>query len=107
MDDTEEEYAYQTAVSIGGHVFKGILYDQGPDHHHHPQGTSNYMVRGESSYVYHDSVDVRDPLHNLSAGPSTASTSSLVGGYLDPSMYPVPLSSYMNPGTQFFPNPRP
>ncbi|KAK8506612.1 hypothetical protein V6N13_103388 [Hibiscus sabdariffa] len=26
----EEQYAYQTAVNIGGHVFKGILYDQGP-----------------------------------------------------------------------------
>ncbi|KAJ0962198.1 hypothetical protein J5N97_030026 [Dioscorea zingiberensis] len=31
MDDAEDEFAYQTAVHIGGHVFKGILYDQGPD----------------------------------------------------------------------------
>ncbi|KAL4186718.1 hypothetical protein AMTRI_Chr09g35440 [Amborella trichopoda] len=27
----EEEYAYQTAVAIGGRVFKGVLYDRGPD----------------------------------------------------------------------------
>ncbi|CAN8292354.1 unnamed protein product [Cochlearia groenlandica] len=29
-DEDDEDYAYQTTVSIGGHVFKGILYDQGP-----------------------------------------------------------------------------
>ncbi|VVB08506.1 unnamed protein product [Arabis nemorensis] len=31
MDDGKEQYAYQTTVKIGGHVFKGILHDQGPD----------------------------------------------------------------------------
>ncbi|CAN1173248.1 Protein SHORT INTERNODES, partial [Linum perenne] len=29
QDDKSYEYAYRTAVSIGGHLFKGILYDQG------------------------------------------------------------------------------
>ena len=33
MDDADEHYAYQTALNIGGHVFRGILYDQGPDGH--------------------------------------------------------------------------
>ncbi|KAH0875884.1 hypothetical protein HID58_073246 [Brassica napus] len=28
IDDEDKEYAYQTAVNIGGYVFKGILYDQ-------------------------------------------------------------------------------
>ena len=31
LADRQHEYAYQTVVEIGGHVFKGILYDQGPD----------------------------------------------------------------------------
>ncbi|KAE8704496.1 Protein SHI RELATED SEQUENCE 3 [Hibiscus syriacus] len=32
VDDLDEnQYAYQTAVNIAGHVFKGILYDQGPE----------------------------------------------------------------------------
>lgn len=31
MGGEEEQYAYQTAVNIAGHIFKGILYDQGPD----------------------------------------------------------------------------
>ncbi|KAI5677341.1 hypothetical protein M9H77_08291 [Catharanthus roseus] len=29
VDDGEDEYAYQAMVRIGGHVFKGFLYDQG------------------------------------------------------------------------------
>ncbi|XP_047324310.1 protein LATERAL ROOT PRIMORDIUM 1-like [Impatiens glandulifera] len=29
MDDGDDEYAYQAVVKIGGHVFKGFLYDQG------------------------------------------------------------------------------
>ncbi|XP_023512287.1 protein LATERAL ROOT PRIMORDIUM 1-like, partial [Cucurbita pepo subsp. pepo] len=29
VDDGEDEYAYQAVVKIGGHVFKGFLYDQG------------------------------------------------------------------------------
>ncbi|PHT68492.1 Protein LATERAL ROOT PRIMORDIUM 1 [Capsicum annuum] len=31
VDEGEDEYAYQAAVRIGGHVFKGFLYDQGLD----------------------------------------------------------------------------
>ncbi|KAG6498839.1 protein SHI RELATED SEQUENCE 1-like isoform X1 [Zingiber officinale] len=29
VDDGDDVFAYQTAVSIGGHVFKGLLYDHG------------------------------------------------------------------------------
>ncbi|KAI3414646.1 uncharacterized protein J3R85_016063 [Psidium guajava] len=29
VDDGEDEYAYQAVVRIGGHVFKGFLYDRG------------------------------------------------------------------------------
>ncbi|KAL1552990.1 protein LATERAL ROOT PRIMORDIUM 1-like [Salvia divinorum] len=29
VDDGEDEYAYQAVVKIGGHIFKGFLYDQG------------------------------------------------------------------------------
>jgi LRP1 type putative zinc finger protein len=30
IDQAEAEVAYQTTVSIGGHVFKGLLHDVGP-----------------------------------------------------------------------------
>jgi hypothetical protein len=29
VDEGDDEYAYQAVVKIGGHVFKGFLYDQG------------------------------------------------------------------------------
>ncbi|XP_071728156.1 protein EXPRESSION OF TERPENOIDS 1-like [Rutidosis leptorrhynchoides] len=33
IDDIDDQLAYQATVNIGGHMFKGILYDQGPDGH--------------------------------------------------------------------------
>ncbi|KZV53363.1 protein SHI RELATED SEQUENCE 1 [Dorcoceras hygrometricum] len=44
MDNVVDEYAYQTSVRIGGHVFTGILYDRGPE----SEGNGNH-VTGESS----------------------------------------------------------
>ncbi|XP_074297341.1 protein SHORT INTERNODES-like [Silene latifolia] len=98
MNDSDDEVAYQTAVRIGEHVFKGILYYQGPANNQHGTSTSGGYGSG--------------PLLNLAArlGMSTA---GIVGGswstlkYIDPSLYPAPLSPFMPPGTQFFPNPRP
>lgn len=31
VEGGEDEYAYQAVVKIGGHIFKGFLYDQGLD----------------------------------------------------------------------------
>lgn len=31
MGNGEAEFVYQATVSIGGHVFKGFLYDKGVD----------------------------------------------------------------------------
>ncbi len=31
VEDGEDEFAYQATVKIGGHIFKGVLYDQGVD----------------------------------------------------------------------------
>ncbi|CAK9877184.1 unnamed protein product, partial [Sphagnum jensenii] len=31
VEDSENEFAYQATVKIGGHIFKGVLYDQGVD----------------------------------------------------------------------------
>ena len=44
-DGGAAQFAYQTSIGIGGHVFKGILYDQGPDH----TTTSSYggLVSGD------------------------------------------------------------
>ncbi|KAJ0971058.1 hypothetical protein J5N97_019017 [Dioscorea zingiberensis] len=106
MDEAEDEYAYQTVVSIGGHVFKGILYDQGPDshlhhhHHHHP---------GESSSPTAAGVPSSSAAAVVPASAATATTTGTVtAALLDPgSLYPAPLNAFMA-STQFFPHhPRP
>ncbi|KAJ8451963.1 hypothetical protein Cgig2_007446 [Carnegiea gigantea] len=124
IDDTEDEIAYQTAVSIGGHVFKGILYDQGPDqdphHHHHHHGTTSthdhYQPHDHIGGDHHSSSGGGGPPPDITMWPPSASTmaaasvssSPPVAGFLDASMYPVSMTSYMtHPGTQFFPNPGP
>ncbi|XP_010465649.1 PREDICTED: protein SHORT INTERNODES-like isoform X2 [Camelina sativa] len=89
VDDEEEEYAYKTAVSIGGHVFKGILYDQGPAERSSSGGGSQ-------------------PLNLITAGPSASSSSpnvscndGVVGSnsdhYIDPASlsYPTPINTFM------------
>lgn len=35
VEDGDDEYAYQASATIGGHVFKGFLYDQGLETRHH------------------------------------------------------------------------
>ncbi|KAG6397397.1 hypothetical protein SASPL_143564 [Salvia splendens] len=97
IDDREDQYAYQTAVNISGHVFKGILYDQGTE--------TQYMAAGETS-----SGGGSVQQHNLiaAAATSTADTAAAAASpspYMDPSLYPAPLNSFMA-GTQFFPPPR-
>nr|XP_010918973.1 protein SHI RELATED SEQUENCE 1 [Elaeis guineensis]XP_029119863.1 protein SHI RELATED SEQUENCE 1 [Elaeis guineensis] len=107
MDEADDEFAYQTAVNIGGHVFKGILYDQGPDAPF-PQTTTprGHIHYGESSSsAAAAAITTAAAIATTLAGASTAPASA---GLLDPSsLYPTPLSAFMA-GTQFFPHhPRP
>nr|GMD58164.1 protein SHI RELATED SEQUENCE 1-like [Ipomoea batatas] len=78
VDDGDDQYAYQAAVNIGGHVFKGILYDEGPESH--TAATSGATTAAATASDHQGS------------------------GYVDPaSIYPAPLSTFMA-GT-FFPPP--
>ncbi|KAI3432043.1 uncharacterized protein J3R85_007711, partial [Psidium guajava] len=98
MDDADEEFAYQTAVNIGGHMFRGILYDQGPE--------GQFGVAGESSSG--GGGGAHQPLNLITAGPgaaATATTGNLPTTLMDPSIYATPLNAFMA-GTQFFPPPR-
>ena len=79
MEDADDRYAYQTAVSIGGHVFKGILYDYGPENNNHNNSnnnSNNNYTAGETSAGV---VAAAQPL-NLAAISSAAlvDTSSLI-----------------------------
>ncbi|GKU90035.1 hypothetical protein SLEP1_g4085 [Rubroshorea leprosula] len=100
MDDEDEEYAYQTAVNIGGHVFKGILYDQGPE--------SRYTTSSGAESSHHQQLNLITAATTATTPTVTAAgSSSNPGGVnlLDPSLYPTPLNAFIA-GTQFFPSPR-
>ncbi|KAI3415124.1 uncharacterized protein J3R85_015437 [Psidium guajava] len=99
-DDPYEQFAYQTAVNIGGHVFRGILYDHGPDH-----PTCTNVATGDDSSGGGGLVQ---PLDLIAAAATAAAypatnaasvhaSSTTTAPFLDP------LSTYMA-GTQFFPH---
>ncbi|GFY80322.1 lateral root primordium (LRP) protein-like protein [Actinidia rufa] len=93
----DDEYAYQTAVNIGGHVFKGILYDQGAE--------SQYMA-GESSSGTASGLNLIGTAAATDSSAVTATAAdSPAAAFLDPSLFPAPLNTFMS-GTQFFPHPR-
>ncbi|XP_021685544.2 protein SHI RELATED SEQUENCE 1 isoform X2 [Hevea brasiliensis] len=107
-ENDDDQYAYQTAVNIGGHLFKGILYDHGPE--------STYMPAAETSSA--GASGGFQPPNLITAGTATASaaisptggvtsaSSSAAVAFMDPSsLYPTPLNTFVA-GTPFFPNPR-
>ncbi|XP_045821910.1 protein SHI RELATED SEQUENCE 3-like [Trifolium pratense] len=77
MDDRVNEMAYQTSVEIGGHVFNGILYDQGLD-----QPRFNNNTRGDYSI---DNIHQQQNLNHFYDG-ATASHHHL----LYPPPHPLP-----------------
>lgn len=49
VDDGDDEYAYQAVTRIGGHVFKGFLYDQGVEQKDGFPNISDLHLGGSSS----------------------------------------------------------
>ncbi|KAL3621966.1 hypothetical protein CASFOL_034162 [Castilleja foliolosa] len=76
VDDGEDEYAYQAVVRIGGHVFKGFLYDQGFEGNKEFPNMSDLHLGGggggRNGASSSNQVNV-DPTHDLYAG-------GLIGG---------------------------
>jgi len=108
IDDADDRYAYQTAVNIGGHLFKGILYDFGPESSTNNNNNSNY---NNSNYMIGETsggggVGVAQPLNLIADSDTTVVASS--GALVDPSsLYSAPINAFMTAsGTQFFPRPR-
>ncbi|KAF5740816.1 protein SHI RELATED SEQUENCE 1 [Tripterygium wilfordii] len=101
MEDADEQFAYQTAVNIGGHVFRGILYDQGPDARYGGGSGGGESSSGGSGAHHH-----QQQLNLITTTTTAATTTATSNQLLDPSMYPAPLNAFIA-GTQFFPPPRP
>ncbi|KAJ7529554.1 hypothetical protein O6H91_15G057100 [Diphasiastrum complanatum] len=48
VDDGQDEFAYQCIVRIAGHIFKGVLYDQGIDNGKVGLTTTGFQLAGQS-----------------------------------------------------------
>ncbi|CAH8390995.1 unnamed protein product [Eruca vesicaria subsp. sativa] len=93
IDDEDEEYAYQTAVNIGGHMFKGILYDQGPSDN--PYSSSPAATEASQHHI------------NLLVSTALATTTTTAMTAINNNNASIdPFSSYITTGTPFFPPPR-
>ncbi|GAU22157.1 hypothetical protein TSUD_251850, partial [Trifolium subterraneum] len=91
VDDGKDEYAYQAVVKIGGHVFKGFLYDHGVENRevypnlselHLGGGGGNNNNGGANRNGVSSSSPMLDPSHDVYAAASSG-----VGGLLGGSAY--------------------
>ncbi|XP_034902374.1 protein SHORT INTERNODES [Populus alba] len=94
IDESVDQFAYQTSVNIGGRVFKGILYDQGPHESRYYFGESSSRQLQEPNLP---SADALTP-------GALASTSGAAESLAHPS-FPFPLAASMS-GTQLFLHPK-
>ncbi|XP_016487105.2 protein EXPRESSION OF TERPENOIDS 1-like [Nicotiana tabacum] len=110
IEENEDQIAYQTAVNIGGHIFKGILYDQGLESQYNMNATTGDSSSGGEPVVPHQ--------HKLIGTVTSAATSNAAAGggaavaagegshFLEHSIYSAPLiNTFMAAGTHFFPPP--
>ncbi|XP_022982329.1 protein SHI RELATED SEQUENCE 1-like [Cucurbita maxima] len=90
LDETNDQFAYQTAVNIGGHTFKGILYDHGPEQQQQPPPPPNSASPDGGALL-------------ITAPTTTMELPPISAALLDPPPpYPAPLNTYVAAGTQFF-----
>ncbi|KAB2036585.1 hypothetical protein ES319_D03G011600v1 [Gossypium barbadense] len=84
VEDADDQYAYQTAVNIGGHVFKGILYSQGPE--------TNYDMAAATTTTTTAGGVATTAATTASGGASPSSTTP----FIDPSsLYPTLNTNFM------------
>ena len=94
VDQAEAELAYQTTVSIGGHVFKGILHDVGPN--------ALSAAGGSGDYQFRLTGDVSPP-SSAAAGEAGGGNNIVVSSAVVMDPYPTPgLYGGFTTGTSFF-----
>ncbi|KAI4389951.1 hypothetical protein MLD38_002115 [Melastoma candidum] len=85
-DPGGDEYAYQTSITIGGHIFKGVLYDQGPE-----PSSSRGGGRLATQQVGHLAMAVAGE----GGGPSSSSPPAAASSMLDQSLYRAPPNTFL------------
>ncbi|KAJ8423117.1 hypothetical protein Cgig2_027331 [Carnegiea gigantea] len=105
-DNVVDQYAYQTSLNIGGHLFKGILYDQGGGTA--SGGGENSPVAAINGHQFrHQQLDIStSTTATAAAPPPPPSGANLLYHPSPPSLYSPPFNAFL-PGMQFFPHPRP
>ncbi|XWS40081.1 hypothetical protein CRYUN_Cryun18bG0109700 [Craigia yunnanensis] len=99
IEDAADQYAYRTSVNIGGHVFKGILYDQGPDQGHQSLGEcSSREAQAQPNQI--NAAALRMATTNTTTSTSVAAETFI------PFAYPSPFNAFLSAGTQFFLHPK-
>lgn len=100
VDQAEAEVAYQTTVSIGGHVFKGILHDVGPRSLGTPGGSGG---GGGGAIEYHHFRHAGDgsPPCTTAAGEGGGNVIVSSAVVMDPYPTPGPYGAFP-PGAAFF-----
>ncbi|KAH1113363.1 hypothetical protein J1N35_006741 [Gossypium stocksii] len=85
VEDADDQYAYQTAVNIGGHVFKGILYNQGPE--------TNYDMAAAATTTTTTAGGVATTAATTASGGASPSSTT---PFIDPSsLYPTLNTNFM------------
>ncbi|KAF7129036.1 hypothetical protein RHSIM_Rhsim10G0214700 [Rhododendron simsii] len=103
----QDQYAYQTAVSIGGHLFKGVVYDQGPAHHHSHHCDHVTGAETSSSTGLLNLITAAMTTNTTSTATDAEGGGSPAPAFFDPSLnYPAPLNTFMSSDTEFFPHQR-
>jgi LRP1 type putative zinc finger protein len=80
VDGDDTEVAYQTTVSIAGHVFKGILHDVGPD----PSVGGGMMIRHAAEQRSSPSTAAAAGEHGSASAAPVSSSAVLMDPYPTP-----------------------
>lgn len=95
MDDGDDEFAYQAVVKIGGHVFKGFLYDQGVENRdRYPNLSELHLGGGRGGDGESGGGAGRDGATSSSPmlDPSDVYAAASGGGFLAGSTYGNPIN---------------
>ncbi|KAK4790073.1 hypothetical protein SAY86_017377 [Trapa natans] len=109
-DEPQDQYAYQTSLTIGGHLFKGILYDCGPETAAYTGRRETYPRGGSATAAA--AASTQQQQHLVTVAATAAESSSMppsTAVQYDPnsSLYTAtPINPYPG-GMQFFPHQRP
>lgn len=104
MDNVDVvQFAYQTSVNIGGHVFKGVLYDQGPEnpYYNNIAGESSSGGGGGGGGGFLLLQQQQQQPYTTTTTTTTTTTSASPN-----TIYPTPFTANFMPSTQFFPYPK-